>query len=103
MTSPTPVSAPVWERATGPLLTRVQMAAVLGISPETLLRWEGERRIPFCRLSQKVTLYVLADVVAFVRTMSVPPVGAMTDAVSVSGQGLRRGASPPQVPNRRAL
>jgi integrase len=60
-----------------PILSRDAAAALLGIAPATLHRWESERRIPFSRLSQKVTLYVLDDLVAFVRSKTVPPLGAM--------------------------
>ena len=87
--------------ATHPILTREQMAAMLGISPETLLRWEGERRIPFCRLSQKVTVYVLEDVVAFIKTKTIPPLGSMPVRPLPSGQGPGKGVCPDPSPTRR--
>ena len=85
-----------------PIVSREQMAALLGISPQTLLRWEGERRIPFCRLSQKVTLYVLEDVVAFIRTKTVPPLGAMPVRPVLPGQGQRKGVRPAPSPTPRS-
>ncbi len=44
-----------------PILSRSEAAAALGIAESTLRRWETERRIPFSRLSQKVSVYLLDD------------------------------------------
>jgi hypothetical protein len=74
-----------------PILSREQLAVLLGISSETLLRWEGERRIPFCRLTQKVTVYVVEDVVQFIRTKTIPPTGAMSLPHRPQAQGPGRG------------
>jgi DNA-binding XRE family transcriptional regulator len=87
-------------RTLPPILTRNAMACVLGISPDTLLRWEGERRIPFCRLTQKVTVYVLEDVVQFVRTKTVPALGAMPLPPLPRAQGPGKGVCPVPSPTR---
>ena len=85
-----------------PIVSREQVAALLDISPQTLLRWEGERRIPFCRLSQKVTVYVLEDVVSFIRTKTVPAAGALPVRGDSRGQGPRTGVCPDPSPTRRS-
>jgi excisionase family DNA binding protein len=46
------------------LLTAAELAARLGVKPETILRWHRGGKIPARRLSHKVLRFNLAHVVA---------------------------------------
>jgi hypothetical protein len=53
------------------LLSREQLAEILGLSPRTLSTLKKEKKIPFLRLSARCHKYILADVLAALKRFQI--------------------------------
>lgn len=63
----------VKSEATRRLLTPDQVAAIVGLSIETLAQWRSQRRgIPFVKISRNVVRYRQADVDTWIQRRIVP-------------------------------
>jgi DNA-binding XRE family transcriptional regulator len=58
------------------LLSRPELAAVLGVSTQTLHRWTARRMIPFLRFAKRFIRYDLARVKAALAEYELQEVGA---------------------------
>ncbi len=73
--SQTAATAPV-PPLTKTLLSKRELAAILGVSERTIENWLAEKRIPRLRLSAKLTRFSLPKVEAALNRYEVKEVGA---------------------------